>query len=115
MRQRLLAGLVLAVAACTNLPSGGDGIVALEVLVPKVLVIAPDETVTLRARALNQAGDSVAADIRWFTIDTLTISVDAVTGLVTPLAETGTGRVQAGVGSLRSDPISITVRVPPTP
>lgn len=50
----------------------------------------------LRAVALNQNGDSVAATIRWRTPDT-TVTLDSVTGIVTARLAAGTARVQAAV------------------
>lgn len=105
--RRLLLIAVLA-SACSKLPADGDGVVALEVRSPLAITLKSGESVTLRARALNSAGDSVAADIFWTTADT-TISVDD-DGVVVALQGTGSGRVQAAVGSLRSELIVITLQ-----
>lgn len=102
----------LASLGCASLPTTGDGVVALELLVPKALIIAPGDSLQLRARAVDRNGDTVAAAIRWHTVDTLVIRVDSLRGMVTPLLTTGSGRVQAAVGTLRSDPITITIRAP---
>ena len=61
------------------------------------------------ARALNGAGDSVAAPVFWSSLDTLFIRVlDSTTGM--SLAESvGTGRLQARVEALRSNPQPVTV------
>ncbi len=102
----LLLGLA---AACSKLPSTGDGIVALELRTPASLTLKLGDSLTLRARALNQQGDSVAADILWQTADTAAITVDPVRGVVRARLGTGVGRVQASVGTLRSDLIRITL------
>lgn len=102
--------LVSALMACSALPSTGDGIVALEIQYTPPLVLKLGETLTLSARALNQQGDPVPAEIRWQTPDTLAISVDSVSGVVRALLGTGTGRIQARVGTLNSDLLSIALQ-----
>lgn len=61
------------------------------------------------ARALNGAGDSVAAQVFWASLDTLFIKVlDSATGL--SLGDSvGSGRLQARVDGLRSNPQPVTV------
>ncbi len=111
---RVLLGVLLlgGVAACANLPVTGDGVVALEVTVPGSLLLPEGETRTLTARALGRDGTEVAATIRWSSPDT-TVAVDEATGVVTGLAPSGTGRVQASVGTLRSDLITFTLQPAP--
>lgn len=46
--------------------------------------------------ARDASGDSVAADIRWLTPDT-TIILGSTTGIVTPVGDTGTARIQVAV------------------
>ncbi len=102
-------------AACSSLPTTGDGIVALEVQIPSSLTLHLGDSVTLHARALNQQGDSVAADvIRWFTADTAAVTVDSIRGVVTARLATGSARIQAAVGSLRSNPITLLLAPAPT-
>lgn len=109
--RRLTPMLLLAViTACSALPATGDGIVALELKAPLVLTLKRGDSLTIRARALNQQGDSVAAEIRWQSPDTAAISVDSLRGVVRARLATGTGRVQASVGSLRSDLVTITLK-----
>lgn len=110
--RRLTAGLVLlgAVAGCGNLPTGDDGVVALELTVPTTLTLVEGQSVQLSARALDRNGEVVsAATITWRTPDT-TVVVDAATGLVTAVTGTGTGRVQAATGSLHSDIVTFTLQ-----
>lgn len=102
--------LLIGVAACSALPVSGDGIVALEIRTRPPVTIKLGESLTLQARALNQQGDSVAADVRWLTPDTTAVALDSITGVARALLGTGTVRVQAHVGTLRSDLLSITLQ-----
>ncbi|MEO5799892.1 MAG: hypothetical protein ABIZ70_00360 [Gemmatimonadales bacterium] len=111
MKRRLALCVVLAAAAaCSALPATGDGIVALEIRFSPPLTLRLGQTLTLPARAVNQQGDSVAAEIRWGTPDTAAVAVDSVTGAILARLGTGTARVQAHVGTLHSDLISITLQ-----
>jgi hypothetical protein len=96
------------VLGCGNLGAGDDGVVALELRLPSPPVVEPGDTLQLRARALNADGDSVAATIVWLTPDS-TILVDS-SGRLTTDTTGGTGRVQAKVGTLRSNLESFTIR-----
>ncbi len=112
MRHRPVSALLLAaLAGCGQLPVTGDGVVALEVTQPVSLTLAAGASVQLEARALDRNGDEVASTVSWSTPDT-TVVVDATTGLVTGVAESGTGRVQASVGTLHSDLITFTLTAP---
>jgi|CXWL01.1.fsa_nt_gi hypothetical protein len=104
----------VALTACSALPADGDGVVAIELRTQSPLSLALGQQVTLRARALNQQGDSVASVLRWYTADTALLLLDSMTGQLEGRAPTGTARVQAAVGTLRSDPISITLLPAPT-
>lgn len=109
MKVFLLLLLVGIVAACSNLPATGDGIVALEVITPTRLTLRIGDSLTMQGQALNKNGDLVEATIIWQTPDTAAISVDSLSGVVVARLSTGTGRVQARVGSLRSDFVPITL------
>jgi hypothetical protein len=113
MRWPICAAL-LVLGGCGNLPVTGDGVVALEVTVPSPLTLEEGQSLQLTARALDQNGEVVAADIRWRTPDE-TVTVDEVTGVVTAVAASGTGRVQATLGTLRSDLITFTLQPAPEP
>jgi hypothetical protein len=113
MRWMRLLALVMLVG-CANLPSSGDGIVALEVTLPPSLTLQEGASVQLTARALNAQGEVVTAQILWQTPDE-TVTVDELSGVVTGAAAAGTGRVQATVGTLRSDLITFTLVPAPTP
>lgn len=99
--------LLLPLLACSDL-TGSSGVVALELRLPAAPAVEPGDTVQLRARALDADGDSVAATILWLTPDA-SLVLDP-TGLVTTNQTSGTGRVQAQVGSLRSDLALLTIR-----
>ena len=101
--------LAMIVVACSNLPADGDGVVALEVRSPLAITMKAGESVTLQAQALDRSGAPVAAAILWSTADT-TITLDATSGIVTALQGTGSARVQAAVGNLRSELIVITLQ-----
>ena len=113
MHRPLAVALALCVTGCSSLPSDGDGVVALELRSPLAITLRSGESLTLVARALDREGEVVAAPIRWRTADT-TIAVDSVTGTVTALQGSGSGRVQAAVGTLRSDLITFTLQPAPT-
>ncbi len=86
-----------------------DQVVALEVSLPDSGRVEVTDTLRPIAHALNGHGDSVAADIFWVSLDTAVIAVvDSTTGET--LGKTvGTGRLQASVGLLRSNPLSVAV------
>lgn len=106
-RPAALAALVSLAAGCSSL--GDPGIpIAIEVTTPTLLAVDIDDTILLRARLVDQAGDSIAGEIRWRTPDT-TVGVDSVTGAFWGIF-TGTGRVQAVAGTLVSPLITFTVR-----
>lgn len=67
------------------------------------------DTLHPRARALNGRGDSTEATFTWSTLDTTLQVVDPLTG-ATLGRFAGTGRLLASSGTLRSSPVSITVR-----
>ncbi len=110
LRRALLIGLFAT--ACSDLPVTGDGVVILEVTTPPSLTLRQGESITLAARALDQQGEEVAVAISWATPDT-TVTVSE-TGVVTALTASGTGRVQASVGTLRSNILTFALQPQPT-
>jgi hypothetical protein len=112
------AGIVATtVAACAIISQDFDRIVALQVE-PEALTLTIGDTLLLEAQAVNAAGDIVAdADIFWAVIDVdsgqLGFTLDTTTGTVVAMGA-GSGRVQARVADIRSDPITITVVEPVT-
>jgi hypothetical protein len=104
----LLGALVFL--GCSDLTAGKGGIVALELRLPSPAAVEQNDTLTLHARALNADGDSVATTVYWRTQDdTLLTVVDSV-GIVTTSLTSGSPRVQAYVGSLRSEIVILTIR-----
>jgi hypothetical protein len=71
-------------------------------------VVEIDDTILLRARVLDQNGDSIDADLRWRTPDT-TVGVDSLAGAFWGIS-TGSGRVQPTAGSLVGPTASFSVR-----
>jgi len=101
----------LALAGCSDLTSGSGGVVALELRLPSPAVVEQNDTLRLHARALDAEGDSVAIAVFWRTLDdTLLTVVDSAAGLVTTARTSGQARVQARVGTLRSDIVTLTLR-----
>lgn len=94
---------------CGNLPSTTDGVVALEIDLPAATTLPEGSSRQLTARALNRNGEVVLTAIWWRTPDT-TVTVDSATGVVTAVAASGIGRVQASAGTLRSDLITFTLQ-----
>ncbi|MEO6066931.1 MAG: hypothetical protein ABIQ41_02975 [Gemmatimonadales bacterium] len=90
---------VLMLAACSKLGESGAP-VAIEFLVAAPGAVEIGDTIQLRARVLDQNGDSVGATIRWRTPDS-TVAVDSMTGRFWGVVlGDGNGRVQPVSGSL---------------
>ncbi len=113
MRRWTGAVLLGVVSACSALPTDGDGVVALEIRTQVPVRLEQGVPMMLQARALNQAGDSIPAVIRWRTSDTASLFLDSLTGIVEGRLASGSAQVQAAVGTLRSDPLTITLLPPP--
>ena len=77
-------------------------------VVPDSGRIEVGDTLRPTARALNGRGDSTAAVIVWSALDTTILVVDSNAG-TTVGRIAGTGRLQARVGTLRSNPVTITI------
>ncbi len=108
--------IALAIGACADLPVTGDGVVELKVERPASTTLRQGSTIRLKATAHGMDGQPVDIEIRWATPDT-TVDVDPLTGDVTAVAGSGNGRVQASVGTLRSDVITFILQPaeePPT-
>jgi len=108
VRRRLYLSLTAVLLACSNLTES-NGVISLEVLAPVAPSVEVGDTLHLTARALDRDGNEVAsAAVIWRTPDT-TLAVDSLTGIVTGLAGPASGRVQAQVGNLASNFVSITI------
>ena len=105
-RWAVLCGSLLVIG-CSNLTEGAGGVVGLEVSVPSASTVEVGEALQLSARALDRNGQTLSVPIAWRAADP-TLMVDEQTGIVTGVTP-GTGRVQAFVGSLASDFVSLTV------
>jgi len=103
--------LALAAALACKVGTDLNQIIALEIVLPDSGRVEVTDTLRPRGRALNGRGDSVAAAIVWASLDpTLIIVVDSTTG-VAYAQGIGTGRLQARVGGLRSNPQNVFVLV----
>lgn len=101
-----------ALSACGTFATDLDAIIALQVFLPDSGAVEVGDTLQPRARALNGRGDSVAATIVWGVLDTALVTmVDSSTGATLGKA-LGVGRIQARVGNLRSNPLSVRVQSP---
>lgn len=99
-------------AACDTFGTDLDAVIALQVFLPDSGAVELGDTLQPRARALNGRGDSVSATIIWGALDTTLVTVvDSTTGATLGKA-LGAGRIQARVGSLRSNPLSVRVQSP---
>ena len=107
----LLAALLLG--GCSQLPAVDNGVVAIELRTPTAVSLHQGDSLQLQARALDAAGDSVAAAIVWRTLDTALVSLDSSSGQLVALSDTGRARVQAAAGSLSS--ALIVVSLTPVP
>ena len=105
----------MVTAGCTLLTADFDRIVALQID-PEDRTVVVGDTIHLAAQAVNAAGKFVAdAEIFWAIIDAdsgqIGFTLDTATGIVSGV-QPGSGRVQARVEEIRSNPIPITVVAP---
>lgn len=108
---RAAVAAVMLGAACTRLGIDLDQIVAIEVRFPDSAVVEEGDTIMPWARPIDGRGDSVAAAVYWATLDTAQLTVlDSASG-ATLGKKSGSGRLQARVGNLRSNPVPVAVRV----
>ena len=106
-----MALLALAGLLACKLKTDPDQAVAVEVILPDSGRVEITDTYRPRGRALNGFGDSVAAQLYWSSLDTAFIAVlDSATGVSLAKA-VGSGRLQARVGALPSNPQSVTILV----
>lgn len=81
-------------------------------MLPDSGIFAAGDTLHPGARALNGRGEPVPdAEVFWAAIDTAVFQVDETTG-ATFAAEPGAGRIQARVGNLRSNPVTVIAQAP---
>lgn len=118
-----LLGGAAAAAACTKVGTEPSVAVSIETFAPPLPSVVVGDTMRdtvgnvapLRATVYNSDGDSIAdAPIHFLALDSLhRITLDTTTGIVVG-RDTGTVRVVAHVGSLQSQPITVTVVQQPT-
>lgn len=112
MRRAAGALLALLLAGCSKATTFDGGIAAVEIRVPVPAQVLVGDTLPLTARALDAAGDSVAAALEWRTPDS-TITVGLTTGKVVGVLPGFSGRVQVTAGGVTSDFVTIVVTSPP--
>jgi hypothetical protein len=101
---------ILVILGCSNLSESNGGIVALGLRLPSPAAVEPDDTLALIGYALDVNGDTVNTPVYWRTLDDTLLTIVDSTGLVTTSKTTGRPRVQARVGSLRSEIVQLTIR-----
>lgn len=106
--RRVLLIALAGVVACSSLGDPGAPI-AIEIIAGNPAAIEFADPLTLRARVLDQSGDSIGAVIRWHTPDTNVVTLDSVTGIMVAKSA-GSARVQAVSGGLASPVVTYTVR-----
>lgn len=105
-----MAAALSVVWGCGTFGTDLDAVVALQVVVPDSGAVEIGDTLRPRARALDGRGDSVAAAVVWAALDTAFITVvDSTTGATLGRRQ-GVGRIQARVGTLRSNPLNVRVQ-----
>lgn len=103
------SALLLLAAACSDITTDSNGVIALDVVSPEPAEVEVGDTIQLVAWAIGRNGDTIPAVIRWRTPDTSLVVVDSLTGAVTGRAVAPQARVQAVEGTLVSDFILLSV------
>lgn len=108
--------MVALLWGCTEIFGGLGRIVAIEISGPLSMRVEEGDTLRLRARAIDAAGDSVPdAELWWERVDTsaAALQFDSATGLITAVAP-GIALFRARVDNLFSGD-DITVTITPAP
>jgi hypothetical protein len=95
MTRPVAAFALCALAACSDVGSGADTVIAIEVTPPPGNVVEVGDTVQYTAVTLNQNGDPISAPVRWASPDTQNIWIDSLTGRVAGKTGATQARVQA--------------------
>jgi hypothetical protein len=111
MKRLVAASALCALAACSDVGSSSDTVIAIRVTPPPGGVVEVGDTVQYTAVTLNQDGDSINAPVRWATPDTQNISLDSLTGKVVGKLGGTQASVQASSEGLVATPNVITVVV----
>lgn len=101
-----------SLTACKSISLDTNAVVAIVTSVPDSGIVEVGDTITPIAKALSAGGDTVSAAIFWQRIDTTVLVVDSTTGKTVGVIGATTGRIQARVGNLISDPVLLTVLPP---
>jgi hypothetical protein len=101
--------LALATLFACKLNPDTSQVIALEVILPDSGRVEVNDSFFPHARALNGAGDSVPTAVFWRSLDTAIIKVPDSTMGVALAIKVGTGRLQAQVEALRSNPQDVMV------
>lgn len=107
----------LACLACSEVAGDFDRVIAIQLPLPLVASVEEGDTTTLQAQALSASGEIVLdAQIVWAIIDVdsgqVGFTIDTASGLIHG-THPGSGRVQARLENLRSDPLLVTVTPAP--
>lgn len=103
--KRLVAAIALcALAACSDVGSNSDTVIAIQVTPPPGGVVEVGDTVQYTAVTLNQDGDAIPAPVRWATPDTANIALDSLTGKVVGKKGSTQASVQASSQGLVAPP-----------
>jgi hypothetical protein len=113
MRRPVAAFALCALAACSDVGSSADTVIAIEVTPPPGGVVEVGDTVQYTAVTLNQNGDPISAPLRWATPDTQNISIDSLSGKVSGKTGGTQARVQASSEGLNSATSIINVLITP--
>jgi len=106
----------LAATGCKLITGDPNRIIALEISGTTQQSVEENDTLALSARALAANGDVVSgSSITWAVVDTGNVgfALDPATGRVAAVTPGKSGRVQAQVEDLRSDPVTIAVTPAP--
>lgn len=109
--------ITIILPACGTITADFDRIIAIQIDGPQQRNIVLGDTLRLTAVVLDARGNEVTdAEVLWFRldVDTMPFTLDSMAGIIVGRTE-GTGRVEARVETLRSDPITVTVSPVPTP
>jgi hypothetical protein len=109
MTARAVVAVAFALAACSDIGSSDDTVIALQVTSPPGASVDVGDSVQYTAIALNRNGDPIPAPIRWATPDTANIAVDSLSGVVLGKKGATQARVQASSQGLVSSLNIITV------
>ena len=109
MNRRVAAFALCALAACSDVGSSPDSVIAIQVTPPPGGLVEVGDTVQYTAVTLNQNGDPIPAVVRWATPDTLNIALDSITGQVVGKVGGTQARVQASSQGMVAQPDVISV------